>query len=73
MKIIEYNNSEKAIIDNLKIDGFVTGKKCSKCNNKLIYYKKYDSHFCANCNEWTEKSCGDPNCEFCANRPNRPL
>ncbi|WP_200804873.1 hypothetical protein [Anaerosalibacter sp. Marseille-P3206] len=60
MKIIESNNSEEVIIDNLKIDGFVTDKKCSKCNNKLIYYKKYDSYFCANCNEWTEKKLWRP-------------
>ena len=47
---------------------------CSKCNKKtLYYYELYDAFFCASCNEWHDKTCGDASCDYCNNRPDRPL
>lgn len=32
-----------------------------------------DGELRAYCNQWEEGNCGDVNCEFCYNRPERPL
>jgi hypothetical protein len=37
------------------------------------YSEEYDSYFLRESNEWVEAKCSDPNCEFCVNRPERPL
>jgi len=73
MKIIEDIDKEEVIINGIRIEGFITDEKCLKCGNFLILYKKYDSYFCAYCNEWTEGRCGDPNCFYCNDRPEKPL
>lgn len=31
----------------------------------------YDSYYCVQCLEWLESKCGDPNCDFCKNRPEK--
>lgn len=60
-------------IDGLEI-GWVTKKyKCPTCNSSLIYYDDYDEYFCAQCNQWLHDGCGDPYCEYCSARPERPL
>ena len=38
-----------------------------------IYNEEYDSYYDANKNEWLEKTCSDPTCEFCSARPSNPL
>ncbi len=74
MKIIEVYDNDKLIINGNEIDGFIYDEdKCEKCNNSLIYSEKYDAIFCAYCNEWIERRCGDPNCDFCKDRPDTPL
>ncbi|MEQ8153273.1 MAG: hypothetical protein ABRQ25_00020 [Clostridiaceae bacterium] len=74
MKIIENDDKCNLIINGKEIDGFIFHeKKCKKCNNSWIYYEKYDTFFCAYCNEWIEKKCGDPDCDFCKDRPDTPL
>jgi hypothetical protein len=71
-------------IDNgtVTIDGVVTidgqvmdieDSKCHKCNSEVIYYDDFDSYFCAYCNLWLEKRCGDNNCRYCNSRPDKPL
>jgi hypothetical protein len=53
---------------------YVSGKVCKLCQNNTVYYNdEYDAFYCINCNEWLEKNCGEPNCEFCKNRPEKPL
>ena len=39
----------------------------------IIQIQEYDAACCPLCNEWLEINCGDPNCEFCFNRPTTPL
>lgn len=81
--IIDMNNSdieiqqndEKGIvkIGDIEIDGFVMDERCSDCGNKKIYYEKYDAKFCSKENKWLEGACHDLNCEYCKDRPKRPL
>lgn len=73
MRVFEDDDTGEVIINDIRIEGFIFDKKCSKCDNFLIYYEKYDVFICAYCNEWTERKCGDINCEYCKNRPDRPL
>jgi len=46
--------------------------RCHKCIEALNYAAEFDAYFCATCDEWDEKQCGDARCEFCAKRPARP-
>lgn len=32
----------------------------------------HDAIFCMTCDLWLEPKCSDPDCEFCANRPEKP-
>jgi len=41
--------------------------------NVLQYSEQYDAYYNSETNEWTEDKCDDPNCEFCGNRPDKPL
>lgn len=73
MRIFEDDDTCEVVIGDKRIDGFIFDEKCKKCSNFIIHYEKYDAFFCAYCNEWTEKACGDPDCEYCKNRPEKPL
>lgn len=73
MRIIEDIDNDEVIINDIRIEGFIGDRKCPKCNNFEIYYKKYDAYFCAHCNEWIEDKCKDSNCFYCNDRPQRPL
>jgi hypothetical protein len=42
-------------------------------NKNLVYSEEYDAYYNAKTNEWTEDKCDDPACEFCKNRPEKPL
>lgn len=46
--------------------------KCEKCKEEQKYSQKYDAYYCEKCNEWQERKCSDPSCEFCVNRPEKP-
>lgn len=35
------------------------------------YSHKHDAYYKAATGEWIEKTCGDSNCEFCKDRPER--
>jgi hypothetical protein len=37
------------------------------------YSWKYDAYFDPDENEWGERTCVDPACEYCKDRPERPL
>lgn len=45
---------------------------CEFCNRPALYHPAYDSHFCCYCNIWFETLCGDPDCEYCSKRPDKP-
>jgi hypothetical protein len=71
MKITEKNG--KVTIGEEVIEGYLADNACQKCGTKQIYYEKFDTFFCPTCNMWLEKNCPDPKCEFCKNRPDKPL
>lgn len=35
------------------------------------YSEKFDAYYDDETGEWLESKCDDPNCEYCANRPDR--
>jgi hypothetical protein len=37
------------------------------------YSEEYDAYYNPLTNEWIESKCDDPTCEFCINRPERPI
>jgi len=49
-------------------------KPVCKCGWAAVnYHKEYDAWYCPLCQEWLEENCGDPECEFCKDRPKKPL
>lgn len=34
-----------------------------------VFDASYDAAYCSNCLAWLTPKCGDPDCDFCANRP----
>ncbi|MCH4824879.1 MAG: hypothetical protein N2C11_05085 [Planococcus sp. (in: firmicutes)] len=46
---------------------------CHTCLDALIFDDEFDASYCASCNEWREEPCTDISCEYCENRPKRPL
>jgi hypothetical protein len=49
-----------------------TPKITHNCVHPRQYSQKYDAYFCAKCDVWVESRCGDPDCEFCRGRPDKP-
>lgn len=39
----------------------------------IVYSEEYDTYYNEETNEWVEDKCDDPTCEFCINRPDKPL
>jgi len=71
---ISYNEDNCEVdIEGQKIMGWILDEFCDVCKSKLVYYEKYDAKFCPQCNEWKEIGCGDINCEYCRQRPPKPL
>ena len=35
--------------------------------------EEYDAYYSISKNEWIDSKCDDPTCEFCSERPERPL
>ena len=54
-------------------EGMYFETPCPNCGEKkvvLIY--PYDAKACTACDEWLDPKCEDPNCSFCASRPDSP-
>ena len=47
--------------------------KCPSCGESKYMNYKYDAIFCLKENKWLESGCQDPECEFCNNRPDKPI
>lgn len=37
------------------------------------YSERWDAYYDSNANEWLESKCDDPTCEYCVNRPEKPM
>jgi hypothetical protein len=40
---------------------------------KVEYSEQYDANYSPVRNEWLDDRCDDPTCEYCKDRPQRPL
>jgi hypothetical protein len=47
--------------------------KVTSTTEEFPYSEKYDARYDPEKNEWLESACGDPDCEYCVNRPEKPL
>lgn len=47
-------------------------KPCKNCGGDTIRIDKWDAYACKVCVIWNEEGCSDPECEFCAFRPETP-
>ena len=45
---------------------------CPQCGREADHCSEYDSYYCEVCDIWLDPVCGDPNCIFCAHRPEKP-
>lgn len=50
----------------------VSTRFCRKCSSEKQYNAEYDAIYCELCNEWLERTCDDPECEYCSTRPAKP-
>ncbi|WP_397539108.1 hypothetical protein [Rummeliibacillus pycnus] len=71
---IEVKDDDKVVIDGFEFYGHIEQEQfCSKCEFNLVYNEDFDAYFCPKCNYWNEAQCSDPDCEYCPNRPEKPL
>jgi hypothetical protein len=56
----------------MKIHTFYMRKRHA-CESVVDYSEDHDAYFCRDCNVWTETGCSDVRCNFCRDRPARPL
>lgn len=47
-------------------------RTCENCEGSRTFCDMYDAYFCSVCDRWLEATCTDPECEFCAPRPDVP-
>ena len=73
MDIYEDELTGDVIINGKRICGFICDEICSVCGCLQIHHDKFDAYFCPQCNEWLEVKCGDPDCEYCKDRTEKPL
>lgn len=71
---ITYDDKDYFVtINGKKINGWITELVCTQCSCKQFYYEIYDAEYCPICNIWLSSQCSDLNCEYCTNRPEKPL
>lgn len=47
--------------------------ECPECGEKpTFFFDKYDAVCCVHCDNWIDRPCSDPDCPYCANRPDTP-
>jgi hypothetical protein len=45
----------------------------SNQNDDIAYNEEHDTYYSLVTGEWIEDPCDDPTCEYCVNRPAKPL
>lgn len=70
MQLTQKDNTEENILENFS---FVSNDRCKICSTQLVLNMEHDSYYCPKCNKWTESECKDPKCNYCKNRPEKPL
>lgn len=61
------------LVDIVSLNASDTEKACNICCHPCVRNDIYDAWFCPICNIWLEQKCGDSDCEYCKERPERPL
>lgn len=69
---MDYKNRNAAIYRKWKDYTSMTSGACEICQAYLLYSFEYDASFCPGCNDWREKTCSDPECSYCSERPQTP-
>lgn len=44
----------------------------NNCSHPRAYSARWDAYYCKDCDRWIEGKCGDPDCDFCRTRPEKP-
>ncbi len=71
---IEINRKDRKVIFlGREIGGCFVDSYCPDCGHQLVFYDRYDEEFCPKCNQWQGHECGDDECCFCKDRPEKPL
>lgn len=61
-------------LDGKEYEGIIADPEgCLVCKGPTVYSDHYDAIFCPSCNEWKESACCDPECDYCAGRPEKPI
>lgn len=73
--MISENEDECLVkIGDVEISGWIIKQQmCKFCGEHPVYYEKYDAIFCPTENKWLETACSDNICEYCKDRPVRPI
>jgi hypothetical protein len=72
VRIIIYDTAGMQIYCD-SIPGNIQPETCKRCGSTILYSFYADATYCGKCNEWLESNCGDPECEYCRDRPEQPL
>ena len=73
VSVIEHEDRGVVRIGDQELEGFINDARCTNCDRCRIYHDRFDAYFCAECNVWLEGACTDPGCQYCSNRPEKPL
>lgn len=73
VKILEIEDENVVDVGGKKIKGMILDEMCDTCGSRKVYYEKYDAKFCPQENKWLENNCFDPQCDYCKNRPEKPI
>lgn len=74
MDLRELEGENIVVAGKQRIPGFISRERCPSCFGPVVYHGDYDAQFCPACNAWLERTCPESQpCEYCRNRPERPL
>lgn len=53
--------------------GMRLSSECPECgHHEMLMYFRFDAKCCFFCDKWFSENCGDPDCPYCAERPDTP-
>jgi len=48
-------------------------QRCNRCGLRTERHPDSHARYCWRCNRWIGPGCGNPNCELCSKRPEKPV
>jgi len=67
------DTDDGVLINGYLVAGWIDESTCPACTHAAVLHLLHDARFCAYCNQWLDRACGDATCVYCAGRPERPL